>query len=379
MKKIIISFLIVIACFQSTYAQNAEAKFDLKSMDIPIDSIQLLIHKLENKQNQLDLYFQLIQYYGEKGLFEKGIDIISTIPINFKVQSKPLYEELYAAYYKKEGMSHLKEKLQLIEDDILRDFIIEKIFFLAIMNQSEDAELLLPILSQNVIKTRINLYLVEFYCKDNQLDKANDILDEIQFPSQKDMAYSYISLSYGKNMDYDRANQMLNSIFDPKIKNQTLVKLIEEFSNKAMFNLAYEYLNMITPSEYYEKSLLVVIKAYLDQDKFESAYQLFQSLKSDQIRQESLYYLTIYLASQSEFERVNNAIARINIESILVDTVHSSVLIYAKNNYFTYEEPNFQGHSRIKDTSGCFNGFFIIPQKNNPGFCVSIFIPCNIP
>ena len=254
------------------------------------------------------------------------------MPEELKIYQKKLYENFFLEYIKVSKIAFIKRYLANVNDRNLKDHIIEKLSYQALTDKSKrNYDLLLPLVTQNVIRSRVALLLIEYFLNINELDKANDLIESISFPAQKDAAYSLIAIEYAKIADYERCNMNINNIMDIELKQKTFSLTLAEFAKKFLFKISIELLNRISIQENYEYALIILMNQYVFEKKYDTAYQLFQSIKTQSIKDQALYYLGVGFAKHGEVEGINNVLELITDQETKDMTSRDIVIELAKN------------------------------------------------
>lgn len=324
----LITFIITFLTFiNSGYANNKVPIGEKSSISIILTSIEK-ISEIDTKQK---LYLDASKTLGREKDFDQFELMIKQLPDELLIYQRKLYEHFFLEYNKVEKLAVLKSNLSKVSEKNIIDYVVERLAYQALTEESEKSyDILLPLVSQNVIRSRVILRLIEYYLKNNQIDKANQLIEGIAFPGQKDSAFSLIAIGYAKVADYERCNINLNNIIDSDIKQNSIQLVLNEFIKKSMYKISFELLNRISDQTHYEEALIILMNQYVFEEKYDTAYQLFQSIKSAALQQEALYNLAIGFAKNADSEGLDNVLDLIAEDDFKDKALHDSVQEFAK-------------------------------------------------
>ena len=325
--------LIIFSIFILTIALNVEV-YANKYINGQKSSVHIIlesIHKLNSNDVKQKLYLEAAKKLGKEKDFDQFKELLSQLPEELIVYQRKLYESFFYEFNSISSLAVVKQKILQINESNLKDYIVERICYQALTEEKDrQYDILLPLVTQNVIRSRVILLLIEYYIKINQTEKANNLVDGIAFPAQKDAAYSLLAIGYAKSADYERSNLNINNIVDNKIKQGALSLVLNEFIKKSMYKISFELLNRISNQDNYEKALITLINQYLNEKKYDTAYQLFQSIKNNINQQNALYSLAIGFSKNGELEGLENVLKLITEESFKDQTLHDSAIKFAE-------------------------------------------------
>ncbi len=331
MKKAFLIFICLILVTTNefvSYANSKNGNGNKPTIEIILNSIPK-VKTIDVKQK---LYLEAVKELGKNKDIERFEKLLNELPEELKIYQKKIYENFFLEYAKVSKIAFIKKYLADINDRNLKDHIVEKLSYQALTDNSKrNYDLLLPLVTQNVIRSRVALLLIEYFLNINELDKANDLIESISFPAQKDAAYSLIAIEYAKIADYERCNMNINNIMDIELKQKTFSLTLAEFAKKSLFKISIELLNRISIQENYEYALIILMNQYVDEKKYDTAYQLFQSIKTQSIKDQALYYLGVGFAKHGEVEGINNVLELITDQETKDITSRDIVIELAKN------------------------------------------------
>ena len=300
-----------------------------------IDFIVENIGHLSKNDDKLKLYLKTAMELGNQADLIRFEKLVTNLPPELLVYQKKFYENFYIEYSQSRSLAELKTSLMTVEEKNLRDYIIEKICFFSLTKKElKNYDILLPLISQTVIRSRAALLLVEYFINLNNIDKANEMVLQISFPAQKDMAHSLIATAYSSIVDYERAIYFLNEINEFELKEKTIKSALKNFTDKSLFKIAFEFLNMLSTQKDYDEALLVFIQKYMEEKKYSTANQLFEEINTPEIKEDALYIIAVEYAKDGNEEGVNLALNYIQSENKKDQTIHDSAVNLANQSKF---------------------------------------------
>ena len=312
----------LIGAANTTELNHADVQ-ELNALDIIIETIP----SLESTNDKLNLYIIASKKLALEKDFNTFNELMASAPQELNIYQRKLYETFFIEYSKTISLAKLKENLLKIDEKNLRDYIIEKIFFQALSeNKIDNYDIFLLLITQETIRSRASLILIEYFLKIKKLDKAKKLIEQIKFASQKDQGLALMAKAYANSADFEQSIFFLDSINDPDTKQATLLIVIEEFVNKSFYNIVFELINRIDTVEHYEQALLFLINRYIAEEKIETAYELLQSISNDKLHDEALISFARAFAKYKDLDSINTILTFCKIpatkDKIFSETAH---------------------------------------------------------